>query len=878
MPYPVPEQSAELMKSFSGGLTLVEDSYLFLFGEDWLMAIGYPEQGEASEERFDAALRTAVQATSALDVFAIAPSFPERLRPYVIDTDTYWILPSDAPVPAKLRGPVRHAAERLTVSEGHLFTAGHRQLWAEFMNRVALPPRVRRLYALTEQGLSGSADLRLLDARDANGNLAASLLLDYSLPQTVSYIIGAHSRTHYTPHAADLLFAEMLRRARAEHKAVINLGLGVNEGILRFKKKWGAIPAQTYQLASWREEVHFSRQLATSLTQTLLNMPSGLSKRQIFAMLPEQRPHAMLWKLEKAGRVSWIGGAAHFFCCSFEHSLERLFQHVDTVLVEGPIDQESLDEVARHGRSPDPGTPRAGDFLDEQEIRALERMVRGPSGLLARLLNMTAPNPADVRYLLFETRPWYAFFSLWTAFLERHGWTQSVDMEVWNLALDMGKTLLGMESLAEQITSLESASLPRIVNFLKTSSEWPGRMRRNRAAYLAGNLEAMMGTTAEFPTRTEAVIGKRDQRFRERMRPYIERGGTAVFVGTAHMQNLRPMLADDGFTVTRVLPTLKHRLRVFLTRDKTVVLPGNPNAAPLPIETPAGAHSPIMPLQPVTMSAAAGPGSGESLRGLSAQALVPEQLAAYVQAVSSSKLKNCEGFALWASAEDAVLVGYPADGEEHGEGALRARLNTAVSSALHLPDLRRLTVLAPFRPELAPPSATVVADDSWWFMDLPFTPGQKLRNMLRRAGRDVRITQEDWNADHAALVDIYIKTRPLHPGTRHIFSHLGDYLQHSGEAILFAARTANGRLAALAVGDYSALRTAFYMFAFRHQDSPPGTSDALLKALIDEAVHRGHSQLNLGLGISDGIGFFKKKWNARPAMPYVETSWVIAPR
>ena len=877
MPYPVPEQSAELMKSFSGGQTFVEDSYLFLFGEDWLMAIGYPEEGEASEKRFDAALRTAIQTTGAIDVFAIAPSFPERLRPHVMDTDTYWILPSNAPIPTKLRGPVRHAAERLTVSESRCFTAGHRQLWAEFMNRVALPPRVRRLYALTEQGLHGSADLRLLDAHDAQGNLAESLLLDYSLPQVVSYIIGAQSRTHYTPHAADLLFAEMLKRAQAERKSVINLGLGVNEGILRFKKKWGAVCAQPYQLASWREEIHFSRQLATSLTQTLLSTPSGLSKRQIFEMLPEQRPHAMLWKLEKGGRVSWIGGAAHFFCCSFEHSLERLFQHVDTVLVEGPIDQESLDEVARHGRSPEPGAPRAGHFLAEREIRALEKIVRGPSGPLARLLNMTAANPADVRYLLFETRPWYAFFSLWTAFLERHGWTQSVDMEVWNLAQDMGKTLLGMESLAEQITSLESAPLPRIVNFLKSSAEWPRRMRRNRAAYLAGDLNAMMGTTAEFPTRTEAVIGKRDQRFRERMRPYIERGGTAVFVGTAHMQNLRPMLAEDGFTVTRVLPTLKHRLRVFLTKDTTVVLPGNPNASSIATETSASGHALQTPLQPM-MAPAAGPGSGETLRGLSAQALVPEQLAAYVQSVSQNHLKNCEGFALWSSGEDAILVGYPADGEKSDEAVFRDRLNKAVASALRLPDLRRITILAPCRPEHAPASATVVDGDSWWFMDLPFTPGQKLRNMLRRANRDIAITQESWNSEHAALVDTYLKTRTLHPGTRQIFSRLGNYLQDAHDTVLFAARTADGSLTALSVGDYSALRTAFYMFAFRRPDSPPGTSDALLDALIREAVQRGHSQLNLGLGINDGIGFFKKKWNARPAMPYVETSWAIAPR
>lgn len=74
-------------------------------------------------------------------------------------------------------------------------------------------------------------------------------------------------------------------------------------------------------------------------------------------------------------------------------------------------------------------------------------------------------------------------------------------------------------------------------------------MRRNRSAYLKGDLEAMMGTTIEFPSRTEQVIGRRDARFLERMRPFIEPGGCAVFVGTAHLLELRGMLAREGFTL-----------------------------------------------------------------------------------------------------------------------------------------------------------------------------------------------------------------------------------------------------------------------------------------------------------------------------------------
>ena len=67
----------------------------------------------------------------------------------------------------------------------------------------------------------------------------------------------------------------------------------------------------------------------------------------------------------------------------------------------------------------------------------------------------------------------------------------------------------------------------------------------------------------------------------------------------------------------------------------------------------------------------------------------------------------------------------------------------------------------------------------------------------------------------------------------------------------------------------------FYLFAFRSPESPPGTADALLDALAAEGIRRGHTLLNLGLGINPGIVFFKRKWNATILRPHVETSWAV---
>jgi uncharacterized protein YbaP (TraB family) len=126
-----------------------------------------------------------------------------------------------------------------------------------------------------------------------------------------------------------------------------------------------------------------------------------------------------------------------------------------------------------------------------------------------------------------------------------------VDLEAWHLARDMGKAVRGMETIAEQIETLESIPMPRIVNFFRQCSRWKAYVKRNVRAYLKGDLDSMLGTSTEFPTRTELVINRRDATFLERMEPFLEEGRSAVFVGTAHMLNLRHLLAEAGFSVRR---------------------------------------------------------------------------------------------------------------------------------------------------------------------------------------------------------------------------------------------------------------------------------------------------------------------------------------
>lgn len=552
----VPEHSVRFMQAMSGGEPLLEGGFLFFSAGDWLLAIGYPFEGQYSPEAFDQALLAAARRTGATDFWAVCPALPERLKAHRCEQDRYYVLPLEGAVPVRLERLAHKAAASLTVSEGRRFTAAHRRLWAEFLGRTPLPPRVRELYARTEavlQGVPGLSlpDLTLIDAWDRDGNLAASLLLDAAPQPFTTYLLGAHSRHPYTPYATDLLFREMIRIARGQGKRFVHLGLGVNPGIRRFKTKWGGVPGPAYEMAEWQVRDR-SAGMVSDLMRSIVTLPrETMSKREYMARLPQQREFKMLWELEKHGRRSWIAGAAHFFCYSFEFSLRELFEQVDTVVFEGPLDADSLQQVSAIGRSPEAGNPRLIDAMTEVEIRRLERTVCGPSGWWARLLGFAEKSHADVRGYLAATRPWMAFFSLWTSYLARSGWTQSVDLEAWHLAREMDKRVVPMETIAEQIEVLESIPIERIVDFFRRAPQWGGYIRRNVRAYLKGDLEAMLGTSIEFPSRTELVIGRRDAIFLERMRPLIAAGGCAVFVGSAHMLNLRRMLAEDGFSIRR---------------------------------------------------------------------------------------------------------------------------------------------------------------------------------------------------------------------------------------------------------------------------------------------------------------------------------------
>jgi hypothetical protein len=238
-------------------------------------------------------------------------------------------------------------------------------------------------------------------------------------------------------------------------------------------------------------------------------------------------------------------------------------------------------------------------------------------------------------------------------------------------------------------------------------------------------------------------------------------------------------------------------------------------------------------------------------------AYVPEHLPHYVTAISRTEPHLIGDFLVHAAGPHLVFVGYPLDGNFDG-GRMLQSLEEAKQQ--FGPDI--VSVVAP---ELPADLRDCMSSqpDSYYRLDLSklAVPG-KAGNMLRLAGRDISVSVGKFRWSHKRMLKNFIRNHNLDDGTRFIFERTPEYARCE-RVVLFDARNKRGDLVAFDIVDYSAKHYAFYMFNFRSRKyNIPGASDLLLAFAIDRAREEGKRYLNLGLGIDEGITFFKKKWGA----------------
>jgi len=261
-----------------------------------------------------------------------------------------------------------------------------------------------------------------------------------------------------------------------------------------------------------------------------------------------------VWRVEKNSSVSFLVGTAHFSPISFRKALSRLVRGSETVLFEGPLDQESMAVVARYGaRGED--TLSVYDVLDPAVIREINRQLAERSGQAAMagsLLDLiNVKTSGFLEQHARGVRPWMAFFTTWSAFLN---WKHSMDVEAFRIARELGKKIDYLETIDDQLNALDGIPFDRIVNYFNRFQHWSAHRERFTKVFLEGNVQNYLSITEEFPTRCESIIGKRDPIFFQGMKTFFEKGRTTAFVGVGHIPGIRNMFLDEGYRVIQEEP------------------------------------------------------------------------------------------------------------------------------------------------------------------------------------------------------------------------------------------------------------------------------------------------------------------------------------
>jgi uncharacterized protein YbaP (TraB family) len=268
-------------------------------------------------------------------------------------------------------------------------------------------------------------------------------------------------------------------------------------------------------------------------------------------LFSRERNLRMVWEIARHGRSSRLVGTAHFFPYHFRSALQQLIEGARTVLLEGPLDDTSLRKVVDAGS----GAVHAS-LYHALDARARQRVCR-----LLGLPDLPLDAPQLYRQVLFGPphewlesdlrglKPWMAFFGLWTRFRTRLGGSYSLDLDAARTAARLGRAVQHLESIDEQIATLDAIPLERIVAFV-ADVDWEAYYEDYVRRYLEGDLDGLIAAARVFPTYCEPVIERRDPLLAERMTPALEAGDACAFVGITHIPGVSARLRARGYEVT----------------------------------------------------------------------------------------------------------------------------------------------------------------------------------------------------------------------------------------------------------------------------------------------------------------------------------------
>ncbi|MCS7203276.1 MAG: hypothetical protein NZ809_02345 [Thermodesulfovibrio sp.] len=252
----VPEHIPKLMCFLSGGdVEFIDDNYLIFIGQNWLILIAYPLKHQFDLKEVEVYINYSIRQYKPRYLWLLTPSLPEALTNQFrkLEDDWYFKIDIPAKIDKRLIKIVEKFKDNFKISFDRTFTEQHLELIEEFLKTKAVADNIKQLYTRLPHYVKNSETAFFLNSYNKYGKLTAFYIVEMAAEKFSGYMIGCTSKINYAPYSSDLLMYELIKLSEKEKKSFINLGIGVNEGIRRFKKKWGGVPFLKYETYEYKE-------------------------------------------------------------------------------------------------------------------------------------------------------------------------------------------------------------------------------------------------------------------------------------------------------------------------------------------------------------------------------------------------------------------------------------------------------------------------------------------------------------------------------------------------------------------------------------------------------------------------------------------------
>lgn len=260
----------------------------------------------------------------------------------------------------------------------------------------------------------------------------------------------------------------------------------------------------------------------------------------------------MIWKIEGGGDISYLAGFSHLFPYSFKKSLQAHMKNVKTVIFQGPLTRDLLNDLVDE-RYASLERTILYDCLDRSTICDISTALAFPHNDICGFpsyISMITPQRSDLLYMMIRgLPPWMSCLVVWLHFLERRGWSYSVVGEASQIATERGLAIHFAQTLVEQVSAHQCIPLESIVQFMRNIDSWEDYAEWFTSSYLKADLDSLRKVEKELPLSCLNTIDGHDDILYSRLRRFLEDGNVIFFAGTPHIPGIRDRLLKDGFAV-----------------------------------------------------------------------------------------------------------------------------------------------------------------------------------------------------------------------------------------------------------------------------------------------------------------------------------------